>query len=132
MSRGVGLLIGGCLALWGVLVYPAFLLGGKTALVHSTAALTICLIPTLGTFLWASWASHQSPGQQLLVVLGGVGARMCFVLLAALVLTLALPDFRQPTDFAFWGWVLAFYLFTLALEVTLLIRDQKTTEPGAP
>jgi hypothetical protein len=131
VNRGVGLLIGGCLAFWGLLVYPAYLMWGRNALVHSATAATICLLPTLATFLWASWAKHHSPGQQFLVVLGGTGARMAFVLLASLTLTLALPDFRQPTDYAFWIWVLAFYLFTLALEVTLLVKDQQPADSGA-
>jgi len=130
VSRGVGWLLGGSLAFWGVLVYPACLMWGQPALVHSAAAALICIVPTLGTFLWAQWARVQSPGQQFIMVLGGVGLRMAFVLLAALALTLALPDFRQPVDYAFWIWVLAFYLFTLALEVTLLVKDQ-ATQTGA-
>lgn len=131
MNRGVGLLIGGCLAFWALLVYPAYLMWGRDALVHSATAAAICLVPTLATFLWASWAKHHSPGQQLFMVLGGVGIRMAFVLLASLAVTLALPEFRQPVDYAFWIWVLAFYLFTLALEVTLLVRDHNATETGA-
>jgi len=48
--------------------------------------------------------------------------RMAFVLGGGLALSALLPLFQEAV---FWGWLLVFYLFTLALEVVLL---QKTRQ----
>jgi hypothetical protein len=50
---------------------------------------------------------------------------MAFVLGGGLALSGGLPYFREP---AFWGWLLVFYLVTLALEVFLLHRGRPTAD----
>jgi hypothetical protein len=134
----LGALFGGTLAAWAVAVYPAHLLWGEPEarlwhdpmLFYSLAAAVLCLIPTGLTLAWASWAVRQSGEQQLMMTLGGTGLRMAFVLLGALVLYFRVPLFHTA---GFWGWILAFYLFTLALEMTLILTAQSPAggSPGS-
>jgi hypothetical protein len=121
VKKRVTLLIVGSLLAWAALTYPARLWGGETALVYSTVAVALCLVPTAATMLWAGWAFRQSPEQQLAMLLGGTGVRMGVVLGAGLVLTSFVPLFGQPS---FWLWLLAFYLITLTLEVVLVVRGR--------
>jgi hypothetical protein len=54
------------------------------------------------------------------MVLGGTGLRMVVVMTAGLVLFLRVDYFQKNPGF--WAWILVFYLFTLALEMTLILR----------
>ena len=58
----------------------------------------------------------------MVLVFASTGLRMAFVLGGGLALSALLPLFQEAV---FWGWLLVFYLFTLALEVVLL---QKTRQ----
>jgi hypothetical protein len=119
------LLFAGTIAFWMVaagLVY--FLAEEETrqqVLVYSAVAAALCLVPMTATLLWISWGTHQSPDQQMVAVLGGSGVRMFAVLGVGLALTSTSPYFRQGS---FWFWVLAFYLFTLTLELVIVVRGQ--------
>jgi hypothetical protein len=53
------------------------------------------------------------------MVLGGTGVRMAFVLGTALLLHFTVPSFQKQ---GFWVWLLIFYLFTLALEMVLIVK----------
>jgi ABC-type spermidine/putrescine transport system permease subunit II len=108
-----------------VAAYPARLLGGDAGLVYSAVAAGLCLVPTALTLLWADWASRQSPEQQLTMVLGGTGVRMGVVMGVGLLFYLLVPYFQQP---GFWLWLLAFYLFTLGLEMVLVVRSRSAFE----
>jgi hypothetical protein len=121
MKRRLGLLTAGSLALWLAVSYPARLLGGESAVVYSAVAVALCLAPTLATLAWAGWALDQSPEQQLLMLLGGTGVRMGVVLGAGLALYTFVPYFQES---GFWVWLLVFYLFTLALEMALLVAGR--------
>jgi hypothetical protein len=125
MTRSIELLVGGAIATWLLLLYPAYRLGGEAAILFGTVALLLCLTPTVLTMLWTRWATAQSPEQQLLAVLGGTGVRM------GLVLTVGLALFRWSPPFShvrFLFWLLVFYLLTLAIEITLLISGQRTAQ----
>jgi hypothetical protein len=91
---------------------------------YSAVALSLCLVPTLVTLIWAGWALNQAPEQQLLTILGGTGLRMVLVLGIGLALYQLVPTFHRAS---FWIVILIFYLFILALEVVLLlrVRDQR-------
>src|ERR1700730_4216190 len=118
MTRSIELLVGGAVAIWLLLLSPAYRLGGEAAILFSTVALLLCLAPTVLTMLWTRWAAAQTPEQQLVAVLGGTGVRMGVVLAVGLAL------YRWSSAFShvrFLFWLLAFYLLTLALEITLLI-----------
>lgn len=118
MTRQLGTLVLASLALWAVLAYPARLLWGSVAVYYSAAALALCLPPAAVTLAWGRRALRQSAERQLLMVVGGTGLRMAGVLGAGLALALLVPYFRQP---GFWVAVLVFYLFTLAVEMMLLL-----------
>ncbi len=81
-------------------------------------AVTLCLVPGVLTFLWAAWAARQTPNQQLVTAFGGTGVRMAVALGVGLMLYSAVPALHRER---FWYWVLAAYLFTLALEMVLLV-----------
>jgi hypothetical protein len=120
----VGILLLGTLLLWLVTLGVACLLwpDEQLALLQlSSTALGLCLVPTVLTMLWASWSSGQDPEQQVVAALGGTGVRMFFVLGVGLLLSSSVPYYQEHFR-DFWIWVLLFYLATLALEMTLLVR----------
>jgi hypothetical protein len=123
--RRLGFLVAGSLLLWLAVVYPARQLGGDEAVFLSAVALALCLVPAAATMAWALRAG-TSPESQLLMILGGTGVRMGIVLGGGLLLTRLFPDYFPA---AFWIWLVVFYLFTLALEMTLLVRGSKPSEP---
>jgi len=125
VTKRVVILIAGTLLAWGAAAYPARLLGGDAGLLYSAVAAGLCLTPTALTLLWADRASRQSPEQQLTMVLGGTGVRMGIVMGVGLLMYLYLPYFQQP---GFWLWLLAFYLFTLGLEMVLVVRGRSAVE----
>lgn len=141
MRRALQLLVGGTLAIWLAVSYPAYRLGGEVSLATSVLAALLCLVPTSATLLWAGWAQDQSPQQQIITILGGTGLRMVIVLGFGLVLSSCYPAvvigaFREllgllgnsawapdrvPTITTLWAWLLVFYLITLGLEVVILV-----------
>lgn len=118
MKKRLSLFLVVSLFVWVVVVYPAHLLGGGLAVAYSAVALALCLIPTAGTLAWSLWSTNATPEQQLLLVLGGTGMRMGFVLGGGLLLNQLVPYFQQES---FWLWLLGFFLFTLALETILIV-----------
>ncbi len=94
---------------------------GESALIHSTAAMLLCLLPAVGTLAWALAVRRRSGGEQMLAMLGGVGLRMFLVLGLGLAAFFWLPDLRST---AFWIWLLVFYLTTLALEMVLMLLPE--------
>jgi hypothetical protein len=127
------LLVGGSLACWVLVALPAraLLTDAETVdrvIVYSGTALLLCTIPSVLTLWWARRSLDQSPDQQLMAVLGGTGLRMFSVLLAGWLLTMQMPYFKHAT---FWTWLLLAYLFTLALEITLLLVGRTASAPRA-
>lgn len=90
----------------------------------------ICLVPTTLSLLVALWAQNRSAAEQLMAVLGGMALRFGVVLLVALAVFLVARHesgeglkFKRPErEFAYWGSLLIFYLFTLGLETFLVAR----------
>ena len=117
MRSRVGILIISTLALWAMAFFPARYFGGQAAVVYSLVALGLCLVPTALTLFWARQSQAPPPQHQMLLIFGGTGLRMAFVLGGGLTLGAFVPVFREA---AFWLWILVFYLFTLTLEVLLL------------
>src|SRR5262249_60056255 len=114
---------------WCLAAVPARHWLGDSAAVFSGIALLLCLVPTGVTLLWAGWSLRRSPEHQLLMVLGGTGVRMFFVLAAGLVLYFQVPYFQAQS---FWIWVLVAYLFTLALEVSLVLSGRSNPAGEQP
>lgn len=125
MKRSLGFLVGGSLAFWLVVAYPAWLLGGDAAVVFSAVAGLLCLVPTAVTLLWCLRSSAGAPEQQLLAAMGGMGVRLVVVLGVGMALFHALPYFHYRS---FWIWIIVFYLFTLTLEMGLILTRHSTTD----
>jgi hypothetical protein len=126
------LLFGGCAAFCLLVGLPArHLGGGDAALVYLATALALCLLPAVATLVYGERALRQSIDHQLILVVGGAGARMAFVLLAGWTLYQCVPYYQQSR---FLLWLAVAYLFTLALDMTLLLaghpdREPETAEP---
>ena len=123
MIRRLLLLIGGALAFWLLAGLPAHAFGGgDRALVFSGVAVLLCLPPMIASLVWAEVALKRDPQQQLLLVLGGTGLRIAFVMAGGLVLFFCVPYFQG--QIAFWLWVMAAYPVTLALDVGLMLAGR--------
>lgn len=133
MIRRLLVLLGGSAAFCLLVGLPArHLGGGDAALVFIGTALGLCLLPAVVTLIWGERALRQSADQQLIMVLGGTGVRMAFVLLAGWALFQYVPYYRQQPGFLIW--LAVCYLFTLALDMALLLAarpegEAKPTEP---
>jgi hypothetical protein len=126
LIRRLLLLLSGTLAFWVLVGIPARLLGGDAALVYSGTALLLCLVPAAITLAWADRALQGTIDKQLVLVLGGTALRMITVLGAAWVLYEWVPAYRASGGF--WIWVLVAYLFTLVLEMTLMLAGRPAQE----
>ncbi len=122
MIRRLLLLVGGSAAFWLLVGLPArHFGGGDAAVVYLGTALLLCLIPGVLTLLWGEMALRQSPDQQLIMVLGGTGIRMAFVLAGGWALFAWLPYYQQQS---FLIWLVVGYLFTLTLDLSLLLAGR--------
>jgi hypothetical protein len=124
--RRIGILIGSTVALWLLLGLPARNFWHEAELVYSGVAAALCLVPTCATLAWSCWAWTQAPEMQMVAVLGGTGIRLFGVLAGAAALHSGVLYFRAHPGF--WTWVLVFYLFTLALEIILLLSGRSPAE----
>jgi len=124
--RQLGILLGSIAVLWLLLALPARWIWGNVVLLHSVVALSLCAVPAAASLIWATASIERSPDMLMFQVLGGMGLRMAFVLGVGLALYLGLPD-----DFSevFWVWVLIFYMFSLFVEVCLVVRAKRTANP---
>jgi len=125
------LMIGGGLVCWVLVALPARALlddaeQARRVITFSGTCLLVCLVPALLTLVWTRHALDQSPDAQLLAVLGGTGIRLSVVLLSGWLLTTYVPIFR---DSSFWFWLLGAYLFTLTLEIFLLLAGRPASVP---
>jgi hypothetical protein len=94
--------------------------------IYSGTCLLLCMVPTDVTLWWGRRALAASPEQQLAAVMGGTGIRMFAVLVAGWLLWSKVAYYG---DSSFWNWLLACYLFTLALEITLLLVGRPAAAP---
>jgi hypothetical protein len=128
--------LGGCAAFCLLVGLPArHLGGGDSALVFLGTGLLLCLVPAVITLVWGEWALGQSPDRQLILVLGGTGVRMAFVLLAGWGLFQYVPYYQRQASFLIW--LVVSYLFTLALDLIVLLagrpeRDVETPASRSP
>jgi hypothetical protein len=119
--RRLVLLIAGVLTFWLLLALPSRHVWGEGAVVCSAIAALVCLIPACLTLAWAAWSFQRTPDQQMVTVLGGTGLRMFAVLAVAWLLYKLIPYLQEQPGY--WIWILVFYLFTLALEIALVLAS---------
>ncbi|HKI31292.1 MAG TPA: hypothetical protein VKA46_05460 [Gemmataceae bacterium] len=120
MIKGLLYLVVGTVAFWGLVTFPARLLWPEAPTFDwSTAAAGLCLVPTALTLVWTSRAYKGRPEQQLLAVMGGTAVRLVVVIAGGMILFLSVERFQKQR---FWIFVIVYYLFTLALEMTLIVR----------
>jgi len=117
--KNLAILVGAPLFLWGVLLYPGWLLWGDEVFLHSGVALGLCLVPAVVTYVMIQRFT-ATPDARLLATLGGSGIRMGVSLGVGLLLHTKMAE-AFPAVFLYW--LLVFYLVILALEVGLLVRQ---------
>ena len=128
MIRRLLVLVGGCAAFCLLVGLPArHLGGGDSAVVFLATGLALCLLPAVVTLVWGERALRRSADQMLVMVLGGTGVRMAFVLLAGWTLYQYVPYYQRQSGFLIW--LAVCYLFTLALDLTLLLAGRPDREP---
>ena len=128
MIRRLLFLVGGSAAFWLLVGLPArHLGGGDAAMVFLGTGLLLSLAPGIATLIWGARALRRSADQQLILVMGGTGLRMAFVLLAGWTLFRYVPYYQRQASFLIW--LVVSYLFTLALDLTLLLAGRPDREP---
>jgi hypothetical protein len=112
-------LIGGTLAFGGAAAIVSRHLWPDLPIpLYSLVAAGLCLVPSAITMMWASRTGSRNPENALLMVFGGTALRMTLVLAVSLLLFYTVPIFARMS---FWIVILVFYLFTLGLEIALLV-----------
>ena len=129
MIARVMLLIAAGLAFLLLAGLPARFLYGDEALIDCGTAVLLCLVPAVLTLFWIGSAS-QNPQQASLKLLAASGMRMFGVLSIAVLLYFQTPWFQGRDGFLFW--VLAAYLYLLAVEVLLTVRSPKSSDAADP
>jgi hypothetical protein len=106
---------------WLLIAFPAEWIWGEGMLLQSAVAMGLCLVPGVGILLVAGRAQSQSPEWRIGITLLGALVRMGFVLGVGAILYKTMPVLGEN---GFWIWLLVFYLFTLAVEVGLLLQTE--------
>jgi hypothetical protein len=104
--------------LWGLLLYPAYRIGGSDAVFGLSVSAGLCLVPGWVVFLIAS-RFLDAASQMPIVVIGGSVLRLVFVLLGVLVVQ-GMWEGLTFTEFVVW--LLLFYMATLAVETRLMLK----------
>jgi hypothetical protein len=109
------------LLLWAALAYPVSLWLGEGTMLMSAVAVAVCLVPAILSLCWFHWANKGKPEDQLLAMFGGMGIRMLIVVALGMVLYHTVEALHYQR---FWLFIIFFYLLTLTLEVTLVVRER--------
>ena len=125
MIRRLAVLLIGTLLFWLLVSYPAWKLLGETHVVYSAVSVALCVGPALLTLALDRLTAGGTPEAQLGAVVGGMVLRMAVVLGGGLALSSFHSYFQEQ---AFWLWVAVFYLYTLTLEMVLIVRARSAVE----
>jgi hypothetical protein len=102
---------------------------GDTVACAGLIALVVCVLPAALTLLLSERALAWPPEFQVTAILGSTAIRIFAVGFLAFGLYQRFELLRG--DSGFWTWILAFYLLTLALEVTTLMWAHAVRNPPA-
>jgi hypothetical protein len=102
---------------------------GDTVAFAGLIALIVCLVPAALTLVLSERALTWPPEYQVTAILGSTAIRIIVVGFVALALYQRFETLRGESGF--WTWILAFYLLTLALEVTALLWAHAVRNPPA-
>jgi chromate transport protein ChrA len=126
--KSLVLFLGGA-SLFGALALGlGYLIAGEEMLLPGSVAFALAFVPSAVTLAWITFSYQAVPDMKLLASMGGSGIRMAIALGGGYFLTTSQP---QNFDTTFWYWLLLFYLTLLALEITLLVRQQPEID-GSP
>jgi hypothetical protein len=132
MSRRLLIFAVGCVAACLVLLGPAWLLGGARGAGNLSIAAALCGVPAIMTLAVVELLAGANFEKQAAAHLGGSILRMGFVLAGAAILVKVFPELVAGGDLLFWGWVILFYLFTLAWEVVFIVGHRPAAKPAPP
>lgn len=107
----------GCsgVAMWALLLVPAWLLAKMLGVVGLTISAVLCVFP--GCII-VVWKGYLSPSQNALFLVS-TGLRFGLVFGSAMLAKLARPEFGISE---FYIWLIVFYLYALAIETWLVLR----------
>jgi hypothetical protein len=120
MIARVGIIVFVTFAAWAAAALVAPVLGVGVPAVVSLSAVVLSLVPAIGTLVLSERARQWPPHIQITVLLGCTGIRMMAVVVAAIVLSRTVPVLEAEPRFL--GWVILFYLVTLAGEAYVVAR----------
>jgi len=110
------------LLVWVLLAPFAYYFSGVLGLEGLTLSGFLCLIP--GWLAFWIISRYGDASNLLLTTILGSSFRMCFVLFGVLIVKL-IGRYPEKTDFLIW--VVLFFLATLAVETSLLLKHVKST-----
>jgi len=132
VTRTLGYYFAGSAVGWLVLAGLCYARWQEAGLICATVTSLICLVPTALSLFLSLRSAGKSGVEQLTAVIGGMVLRMGAALGIGVAVFVAVPYFKQPgVEYAYWGSLLLFYLFSLALEATLAARYKPQT-PAVP
>jgi len=106
------------ITLWGLLLFPAYRLGGGDGVEGLTLAALLCLVPGWLVFVFSTRFSTDN-ARLPFVVIGGSVLRIVFVLMGMF----AIRHVREDLQFhEFILWLLVFYMGMLAAETGLMLK----------
>ena len=123
MRARIAQFVVGALVIAAAALIPAAVLGGRDALVATSAALGLTALPALATMVAAGLTFRAAPDMLLLAGLGGSAVRLFLGLGGGLLLMLYDRATFGP---AFLLGLAVLYLLFLALEIVLLVRERPT------
>lgn len=120
LFRRCGLLSLAAAVLWLLVVFPAYALGGRVGVEDVSVFAIFCLLP--GWLVFWLVSRYRVAHSQALAILSGSALRMIFAGSAIyLVMT-----WRGQVENASLFWLVLFYLVTLAVELSLVLRTDNS------
>lgn len=101
---------------WALLIVPAWLVADLRGVIGLTISGMLCLLPGCIALGFKAWLGSS---QSAYVLVAG-GLRLGFVLAGALGAKFAWPEFGLKEFFI---WLVLYYLFVLAIETWLTVRN---------